>query len=60
MPDFVTDIWNTVFFNPMLNGLVVLYGLSLKDLGLTIAVFTVIIRLIIRCTSWCSDSVLPN
>lgn len=46
MPDFVTDIWNTVFFNPMLNGLVVLYGLSFKDLGLTIGVFTIIIRVI--------------
>lgn len=46
MPDFVTDIWNTVFFNPMLNGLVILYGLSFKDLGVTIAVFTVIIRIL--------------
>lgn len=47
MPDIVTDIWNTVFFNPMLNGLVVLYGLSFQNLGLTIVVFTVLVRLII-------------
>lgn len=44
MPDFITAIWNTVFFNPMLNGLVLLYGLAFHNLAITIVVFTLIIR----------------
>lgn len=44
MPDFITTLWNTVFFNPMLNGLVLLYGVSFQNLALTIVVFTLIIR----------------
>ena len=44
MPDFITAIWNTVFFNPMLNGLVLLYGLAFHNLAITIVVFTLLIR----------------
>lgn len=47
MPEFVTVIWNTVFFNPMLNALVLLYGVSFHNLAIAITVFTVIIRSVI-------------
>ena len=46
LPDFITEPWKAVFFDPMLNGLVMLYSLSFKDMGVTIAVFTVIIRIL--------------
>jgi len=47
VPDFVIVIWNTVFFNPMLNALVLLYGISFHNLAIAITVFTVIIRSVI-------------
>lgn len=47
MPQFVTDIWNIAFFQPMLNGLILLYGLFFQNFGITVLVFTVLIRVII-------------
>jgi YidC/Oxa1 family membrane protein insertase len=47
MPQQVTDLWNVIFFQPMLNGLVLLYGLLFQNFGLTVVVFTLLIRLII-------------
>ncbi|MDO8672388.1 MAG: YidC/Oxa1 family membrane protein insertase [Dehalococcoidia bacterium] len=44
--DAITQLWNTLFFQPMLNGLIVLYSLLFHNFGLTIFVFTVIIRTI--------------
>ncbi|MSQ28213.1 MAG: membrane protein insertase YidC [Dehalococcoidia bacterium] len=45
MPEFVTVAWNTLFFQPMLNFIIVLYGLLFHNFGLTVLVFTVLIRL---------------
>ena len=47
MPDFITSIWNTVFFQPMLNGLILLYGLFFHNFGLTIVIFTILVRIVI-------------
>jgi len=47
MPPFVTELWNTVFFQPMLNGLILLYGLFFENFGITVLVFTLLIRVII-------------
>ncbi len=47
MPQFVTDAWNTVFFQPMLNGLILLYGLFFENFGITVIVFTILVRIII-------------
>jgi YidC/Oxa1 family membrane protein insertase len=42
----VTQIWNTLIFRPMLNGLLFLYSLLARNFGLSIMVFTVLVRLI--------------
>jgi len=42
----VTEIWNTVVFRPMLNGLLFLYSLLWRNFGLSIIVFTVLVRLL--------------
>lgn len=47
MGETITLLWNTLFFQPMLNGLILLYALLFHNFGLTIVVFTVLVRLII-------------
>ncbi|MBI2886534.1 MAG: membrane protein insertase YidC [Chloroflexi bacterium] len=47
MGDTITLLWNTLFFQPMLNGLILLYGVLFHNFGLTIVVFTVLIRILI-------------
>ena len=47
MPPIVTDTWNTVFFQPMLNGLILLYSFLFNNFGLTVIVFTVLVRMVI-------------
>jgi YidC/Oxa1 family membrane protein insertase len=42
----VTQLWNTLIFQPMLNGLLFLYSLLGRSFGLSIIVFTVLVRLI--------------
>jgi len=42
----VTEIWNTAIFRPMLNGLLFLYSLLWRNFGLSIIVFTVLVRLL--------------
>ncbi|MEE8442144.1 MAG: YidC/Oxa1 family membrane protein insertase [Dehalococcoidia bacterium] len=39
-------LWNGLIFDPMLNGLVVLYAILGHNFGITIIVFTVLVRLI--------------
>lgn len=43
--DFISLLWNELIFNPMLNGLVVMYTLLGRNFGTTIIVFTILIRL---------------
>ncbi|MFC1935326.1 YidC/Oxa1 family membrane protein insertase [Chloroflexota bacterium] len=38
-------LWNGLIFNPMLNGLVVLYAILGHNFGITIIVFTILVRL---------------
>lgn len=45
MPPFITDIWNTAIFNPMVNLLLFIYTL-VGNYGIAIIVFTLIIRVI--------------
>ena len=40
------EIWNTAIFRPMLNGLLFLYSLLWQNFGLSIIVFTVLVRLL--------------
>lgn len=42
----ITALWNTLFFEPMLNGLVLLYGLLFENFGITIIVFTILVRIV--------------
>lgn len=42
----MVELWNTLFFQPMLNGLIVLYSILFQNFGLTIVVFTVIVRVL--------------
>jgi len=42
----VTQIWNTVLFEPMLNGLLFLYSFLGRNFGLSIIVFTVLVRVL--------------
>ncbi|MFH1487161.1 MAG: YidC/Oxa1 family membrane protein insertase [Chloroflexota bacterium] len=42
----ITDVWNTFLLEPMLNSLIVLYGLLFENFGLAIIVFTIIVRLL--------------
>ena len=43
--EFISILWNGLIFNPMLNGLVLLYAAMGRNFGVTIIVFTVLIRL---------------
>ncbi|MBC7261143.1 MAG: membrane protein insertase YidC, partial [Chloroflexi bacterium] len=40
------QIWNTVIFEPMLNGLLFLYSLLGRNFGLSVIVFTVLVRVL--------------
>ncbi|MBI3978244.1 MAG: membrane protein insertase YidC [Chloroflexi bacterium] len=40
------DLWNQLFFDPMLNGLIALSALFAGSFGITIVAFTVIVRLL--------------
>lgn len=42
----IGDIWNLIFFQPMLNALLMLYALLFSNFGIAIIVFTLVIRLI--------------
>ncbi len=42
----MTQLWNTFIFQPMLNGLLFLYSLLARNFGLSIIVFTVLVRLL--------------
>ena len=42
--DVVIDIWNAVIIQPMINSLVLLYSVLFDNFGLSIIVFTVLIR----------------
>jgi YidC/Oxa1 family membrane protein insertase len=42
----VTQLWNTFIFQPMLNALLFLYSLLARNFGLSIIVFTILVRLI--------------
>ncbi len=42
--DIFSQIWNAVIIEPMINSLVLLYGLSYKNFGLAIVLFTILIR----------------
>jgi len=44
VPEIVTVAWNTLFFQPMLNFIIVLYGLLFHNFGVTVLVFTLLIR----------------
>jgi YidC/Oxa1 family membrane protein insertase len=41
----ITSIWNGLILNPMLNGLISLYSLLGRNFGLTIIIFTILVRL---------------
>ncbi|HEX2174161.1 MAG TPA: YidC/Oxa1 family membrane protein insertase, partial [Dehalococcoidia bacterium] len=47
MPPPVVDLWTNLFFDPMLNILLGLYAILFHNFGLTIIVFTIIVRLLI-------------
>ena len=47
MGESITFIWNTFFFQPLLNGVILLYGVLFHNFGLTVIVFTIIVRIII-------------
>jgi len=42
----VSQLWNTLIFQPMLNFLLLLYSLLFRNFGLSIVVFTVVVRLV--------------
>jgi YidC/Oxa1 family membrane protein insertase len=42
----MTEIWNLALFEPMLNSLVLLYGLLFHNFAIAILVFTVLVRLL--------------
>ena len=41
------ELWNVAFLQPLLNGLILLSGVLFQNFGLTILVFTIIIRILI-------------
>jgi YidC/Oxa1 family membrane protein insertase len=41
------ELWNVAFFQPMLNGLILLYHLLFQNFGVTIILFTILIRLVL-------------
>lgn len=43
--ELISLLWNGLIFNPMLNGLVVMYAILGRNFGITIIVFTVVVRL---------------
>ena len=43
----LTSVWNQLFLEPMLNSLLVLYGLLFHNFVLAIVVFTILVRLVI-------------
>jgi len=43
--EIISLLWNGLIFNPMLNGLVVLYAILGHNFGITIIVFTILVRL---------------
>lgn len=42
----MTQLWNTFIFQPMLNALLFLYSLLARNFGLSIMVFTILVRLV--------------
>ncbi|MFB0546809.1 MAG: YidC/Oxa1 family membrane protein insertase, partial [Anaerolineae bacterium] len=42
----MSELWTVFFFQPMLNGLLFLYDLLGQNFALSIAIFTVLVRLI--------------
>ena len=42
--EVIVDIWNQVIVQPMINGLVILYTVFFKSFGLSIIIFTLIVR----------------
>lgn len=40
----MVELWNIFFFQPILNGMILLYSILLQNFGLTIIVFTLIVR----------------
>lgn len=42
----MTQLWNTLIFQPMLNFLLFLYSVLFRNFGLSIVVFTVLVRLV--------------
>ena len=42
----IGDIWNAVIIGPMINSLVILYDISFNNFGISILIFTLIIRVI--------------
>jgi len=44
--DNIGTIWNTLFQEPMLNGLIILYGLLWENFAVTIVMFTIIVRIV--------------
>ena len=46
MPLPISQLWNLVFFQPMLNGMLFLYDVAGHNFAISIAIFTVAVRLI--------------
>ncbi len=46
MGDILGLLWNELFYEPMLNGLIVLYSVLFHNFGVTIIAFTIFIRLV--------------
>ena len=44
--EFISLLWNELILNPMLNGLVALYSILGKNFGITIIVFTILVRVL--------------
>lgn len=45
--EFITDIWDLIILQPMINSLVLLYGVFFQNFGIAIVIFTIIVRLIL-------------
>jgi len=50
--DLLGLLWNRLFFDPMLNGLIYLYQALFGNFGLTIIIFTIVIRLLMFPLTW--------
>ncbi|MSQ22808.1 MAG: YidC/Oxa1 family membrane protein insertase [Dehalococcoidia bacterium] len=44
--ELISLLWNGLVFDPMLNGLVLLYAVTGRNFGITIILFTILIRLV--------------